>query len=612
MPSGSTVQRQKSRRRWQETAIAIVLVAVASPATMAESTLRIVTDSGAVPLSDPQPSDTLQSALSRTESKRARAGGDPPTSHELSVIASQRFTSRRTVVIEGGGELAPRLAAAVRRSSNRVPLPSAAANSTQSPSAIVGLGPSFVEERVVAPPPALEPQSTPVVLNPTPAGTSVSKPRTDPNPLLPTVALTEPQSVRSEGLPASPTELPPLSIIQHSSEADIDAASPALEVPLPGLDPPADDGNRPCPQCACPYGRGQSGTANIWGVNCGASGAPCDRTWNDARCIPWSIFGPGEYVGPPRPEHTWTYYLRVNDLLTLTFIESRQKTVERYRIGVGDRLKLEWLKGSSTTAATPLDREVTVQPDGSVPLPLIGDANAAGKTVEELQREVIELYSKYQRDPQITITPLNVNTAVQDLLQAVIGRNANAGQVQDLRVTPEGTIQAAGIGSVYVQGLTLVELRSELEARYAAIFGPGLLVSPALTERATNYAFVGGEVRSPGRYTLEGPTTVSQAIAMAGGWNNGGNLREVVIFRRDENWCLKATKIDLRAPLYGNDPCPVNDVWLRDNDLVVVPKQKILCATDVIELYFTRGIYAVVPITYVYNFSSNSAITPVP
>jgi polysaccharide export outer membrane protein len=178
----------------------------------------------------------------------------------------------------------------------------------------------------------------------------------------------------------------------------------------------------------------------------------------------------------------------------------------------------------------------------------------------------------------------------------------------DLRVTPEGTIQAPGIGSVYVQGLTLDETRSELEARYAATFGPGLLVSPSLTARATSYVFVGGEVRAPGRYTMEGPTTVMQAITLAGGFNVGGNVREVVVFRRDENWCLKATKINVHGPLYGKDPCPVNDVWLRNDDLVIVPKQRILCADDVIQLYFTRGVYAVFPITFVKDFSKGSVV----
>ena len=117
----------------------------------------------------------------------------------------------------------------------------------------------------------------------------------------------------------------------------------------------------------------------------------------------------------------------------------------------------------------------------------------------------MKLYGKYQRDPQITVTPLTVNVAVQDVLKAVTSKDASSGQTQDVTVTPEGTIQAAGIGSVYVQGLTLDELRSELEARYAEAYGPGLAVSPQLTERATSYVFLAAKFSSPGRYTLEGP-----------------------------------------------------------------------------------------------------------
>ncbi len=349
----------------------------------------------------------------------------------------------------------------------------------------------------------------------------------------------------------------------------------------------------------------------VYGVSCGEGGKPCGSKWSNAHCIPWSLFGPGEYVGPSRSEHVSTYYLRVNDLITLTFIESRRKSGEHYRIGVGDRLQLEWLE-EGPGPKTGLNREVLVQPDGTVSLPMLGDIAAAGKTIAEFQDEVVKGYSKYQREPQITVSPILVNVAIHDLLLAVTPKSSASGQTQDLKVTPEGTIQAAGIGSVYVQGLSLDELRSELEARYRAVYGPGLAISPALTQRATSYVFVGGEVKVPGRYTLEGPTTIMQAITLAGSWNNGGNIRQVVVFRRDENWCLKATKVDIRAPLYGKTPCPCNDLWLRDNDLVLVPKSNILCATDVINLYFTRGVYAAFPINYIYDFSRNSGVVAVP
>ena len=107
----------------------------------------------------------------------------------------------------------------------------------------------------------------------------------------------------------------------------------------------------------------------------------------------------------------------MNDFITLTFIESRKKSAEHYRIGVGDRLQIEWLQGAGNTEL-PLNRELLVQPDGTVTLPLIGEVNASGKTINDFRDEVVKLYSKYQRDPQITVTPMSVNVAVQDRAQS--------------------------------------------------------------------------------------------------------------------------------------------------------------------------------------------------
>jgi polysaccharide export outer membrane protein len=307
-------------------------------------------------------------------------------------------------------------------------------------------------------------------------------------------------------------------------------------------------------------------------------------------------------VGPSRSEHVSSYYLRVNDLLTLTYINSRQKLGDRYRLGIGDRLLIE------SSVDESLRREVEIQPDGEITLPIVGEVMAAGKTVKELREDLVEVFKEAQREPQITVTPILINSAQQEIIRSVKAEIGSNGQALSLKVTPEGTIQVPGLGSVYVQGLTLDELRTELEARYAANFGAGLLISPALTQRAASFVFVVGEVRNPNRYTLEGPTTATQAIAMAGSWNVGANLHQVVVFRRDENWCLKAIKIDVRAPLYGTDPCPVNDVWLRDNDLVIVPKSKILCATDVINLYMTRGVYAAFPVSFFQDLSAGSTV----
>jgi polysaccharide export outer membrane protein len=129
-----------------------------------------------------------------------------------------------------------------------------------------------------------------------------------------------------------------------------------------------------------------------------------------------------------------------------------------------------------------------------------------------------------------------------------------------------------------------------------------------LLERAPRFIYVVGEVAAPGRYTLEAPTTVMQAIALAGSWNVGANLNNVVVFRRDDNWRLMATRLSLCGALNGATPCPQGEIWLRDSDIVVLPKSAILMADDFIELVFTRGIYGVFPASAVLGLNNLSSL----
>jgi polysaccharide export outer membrane protein len=56
-----------------------------------------------------------------------------------------------------------------------------------------------------------------------------------------------------------------------------------------------------------------------------------------------------------------------------------------------------------------------------------------------------------------------------------------------------------------------------------------------------------------------------------------------------------ATQLDLRGAMIGKKPCPADEIWVRDSDIVLVPKSHIQLSNDFIELVFTRGIYGVVP-----------------
>ena len=190
--------------------------------------------------------------------------------------------------------------------------------------------------------------------------------------------------------------------------------------------------------------------------------------------------------------------------------------------------------------------------------------------------------------PSITVTPLSVNTKLEDLRATVDSRAGAGGQSRQARVTPEGTIALPAIGSVPAQGLTLDELKREIDARYTAEV-EGHRGHAGARARAPRFVYVLGEVRTPGRYLLEGPTTVMQAIAMAGSWNVAANIRQVVVFRRGDDWRLMATMLDLRGACYGKGPCPADEIWLNDSDIVIVPKIADPACDEFIDLVFTRG-----------------------
>lgn len=321
------------------------------------------------------------------------------------------------------------------------------------------------------------------------------------------------------------------------------------------------------------------------GVRCGGR---CDNPlWTARGPIPWKMFAQGEYVGPARLAHLNEYRLRVDDIIQFVYRLDGKPSRKPYELEVGDIVSVE------SITAVELDRKVTIQPDGKITLRLLGQVAAAGRTLDDLQADVEEQYKEHVQLPNISITPIKMNITAEQLINTVDRRFGAGGQSQQVRVTPAGTVQLPAVASVAAHGLTLDELKFELERRYSRLVY-GMEITPILAERAPRFVYVVGEVKNPGRFVLEGPTTVMQAIALAKSWNVGANLGDVVVLRRDENWQLMATKLDLNA-LFGHRPCPPDEIWLRDFDIVLVPKHPVLRVTDIIDLVFTRGLYGVVP-----------------
>ncbi len=231
-----------------------------------------------------------------------------------------------------------------------------------------------------------------------------------------------------------------------------------------------------------------------------------------------------------------------------------------YGLQIGDEVQIE-----SRTDAT-LDRELSVQLDGNITLPFLGQVGAAGKTITQLTGELEKSYGKVYQVPGITVTPIRINSHLRDLFAALDGRSGIGGQM----VAPDGAIQLPGIGQVIVHGKTIEEVTRDVNAQYSKVFD-GLETTAVLVRRSTATIKIVGEVNNPGRYELDGPTTVLQALELAGGCHARADLSQVLVMRAKNS--VDYAVIDIRPKKRGNKALPRNYVGLQNEDTILVLKK---------------------------------------
>jgi polysaccharide export outer membrane protein len=154
-----------------------------------------------------------------------------------------------------------------------------------------------------------------------------------------------------------------------------------------------------------------------------------------------------------------------------------------------------------------IDRNVVIEPDGRISFPLAGHLQAAGKSTEQLEEALrLRLQDNYKESLDVTVMLIRRPLALAD------------------------------------QGQTVRE----------------------------NDVFVTGEVKKAGKYIVTRPTTVLQAISLAGGLDVYAAKRRIAIQRRVNGEDV-LIPFDYRAAVNGRDPW--SNLYLRDGDVVIVPER---------------------------------------
>ncbi len=139
---------------------------------------------------------------------------------------------------------------------------------------------------------------------------------------------------------------------------------------------------------------------------------------------------------------------------------------------------------------------------------------------------------------------------------------------QAINIEPDGFASLAGAGHVRLVGLTIEESAAAIRTAYA-----GILHDPMITVELRDfnrpYFIVGGEVNRPGKYDLRGDTRATEAIAMAGGFNDASKHSRVLLFRKVNNDWYEVKPLNLKRILQGHE---VNeDPEIRAGDMLYVP-----------------------------------------
>ena len=176
---------------------------------------------------------------------------------------------------------------------------------------------------------------------------------------------------------------------------------------------------------------------------------------------------------------------------------------------------------------------------------------------------------------EIKVTAFDEN-AVRPFNLYSMNNSTSTGQVngqtaqlapQGYLVDNEGFIYFPVLGKLYIKGMTLAQLRADLEKRLLAY-----LTDPLVSIKQLNFNItVLGEVKNPGQYTNPSDKiTVLQALGLAGDMTDYGNRTNVKLIREIDG-VSKTFTIDFTNKNITNSPyyyMQQNDVLYIEPDLI--------------------------------------------
>jgi protein involved in polysaccharide export with SLBB domain len=143
---------------------------------------------------------------------------------------------------------------------------------------------------------------------------------------------------------------------------------------------------------------------------------------------------------------------------------------------------------------------------------------------------------------------------------------------QTVSVQPDGYIGLKGTKQLFAEGVSVPELQEAIGRAYTGVLhDPDVTIT--LRDFDKPYFIVAGEVNHSGKFELRSDTTVSEAVAIAGGLTPRAKHSQLVLFRRVTDDLVESRLLDLKAMMKSRNLA--EDMHLRPGDLLFVPQNLI-------------------------------------
>ena len=212
---------------------------------------------------------------------------------------------------------------------------------------------------------------------------------------------------------------------------------------------------------------------------------------------------------------------------------------------------------------------VRIPQSGRVSFPLIGSMLVIGKTTKQLEDDVGRQFAQgYVRNPKLSITissyrPIFIRGAVSTTGSFPYTEGLTVAQALALAGGTKNSAKSSGI-SISREGETILSGLS-IDSQTVILSGDIITVEEEIgvSDEASLYIYLHGEVKRPGEYEYRRGLTVEKAVVLAGGFTLRASKRKITVSRQNDNQEApeKMKKVELYLPVQPGDIINVGARW---------------------------------------------------